>query len=234
MTQLMRTHSDALRIVTESHVDLAKAVVSAKGLPRNAAALQLLPPPQADNTDDDDDDEDEGRQPHWMELLMPLVEKAVEIVPALIMSKAAQGRSTAQNDSNDHGGRRAKHDDAELANRPNWEARDLVDFQYAARKGQAKRAAREQPSTSNTSMAALQARIVADPALVQHLVAIKGQLASDETEALLGAIAGASEEERTKVIAQIKALPLDGAVEFCRELVKAIREGSIETVERTA
>jgi hypothetical protein len=44
MTQMMRTHNDALRIVAESQVDLAKAIATAKGLPRNATTAQLAPP----------------------------------------------------------------------------------------------------------------------------------------------------------------------------------------------
>jgi hypothetical protein len=229
MTHMMRTHTDALRIVTESHVDLAKAVVSAKGLPRNSAAMQLLSPAQPETGSKDDDDED-AAQPHWVELLMPLAEKAAEIVPGLLMARAAQGRSAAQNDQSGPSGHQAKNDDAELANRPKWEARDLVDFRYAARKGEAKRAAREQTETARFGMAGLQARVMADPALVQQLLAIKAQLAPDESETLMGAIAGTSEQERAQIIENIKALPLEGAVEFCRDLVKAIREHA----ERTA
>jgi len=227
MTHMMRTHTDALRIVAESHVDLAKAVVSAKGLPRNAGAMHLVAPPQVEDGAQEDDDDDEDRQPHWVELLMPLAEKAAEIVPALMMAKAAQGRATAQNDQT--APRPAKSDDADLASRPDWELRDL-DLRYASRKGQAKRAAREQSSTAGNATAELQARIMADPALVQQLLAIKAQLSPDEIETLMGAIAGTSEQERTQAIENIKALPLEGAVEFCRELVKTIREHA----ERTA
>ncbi len=167
MTHMMRTHTDALRIVAESHVDLAKAVVSAKGLPRNAAAIQhlLAGPRPEDDSDDDEEDEEEVRQPHWIELLMPLAEKAAEIVPGLVMAMSAQRSPAAQNDQRARETQRATNDDAELASRPKWEVRDLVDFGYAARKGQAKRAAREQPATSGISMAALGARVMADPAL---------------------------------------------------------------------
>ncbi|MEO8551173.1 MAG: hypothetical protein ABI678_14420 [Kofleriaceae bacterium] len=228
MTHMMRTHVDALRIVAESHVDLAKAVVSAKGLPRNAMQLLPAPQPKDDSDDDDDDDNDdaaaEDRQPHWVELLMPLAQKAAEIVPGLVIGNVAQ-RSTRHTETSEAG---AMHDDAELANRPKWEARDLVDLKYAARKGEAKRAARDRPSSSATGIGigALQARVMADPALVEHLFAIKAQLEPHETDALMGAIAGSSDEERSKVIEHIKSLRLEESVEFCRELVHAIREHS--------
>ena len=212
MAQMMRTHTEALRIVAESHVDLAKAVVSAKNLPRNAG-LHLLQPSSTEDTDHDELDDEEERQPHWVELLMPLAHKAAELVPGLVMNKMAAPKLEGG------GGSQPANDDSDLASRPNWEARDLIDFRYSARKGNAKRAARAQSST-----AALQARVMADPALVQKLFAIKAQLSTDETDVLTGAIAGTSDDESAKVLAHIKALPLDGAVEFCRELVKTIRE----------
>ena len=87
MTQMMRTNSDALRIVTESHVDLAKTIATVKGLPRNATYM-LPPSAQVDDDQDEDDDAPPPEKPrHFVELLMPLAEKAAEIVPALVAGK---------------------------------------------------------------------------------------------------------------------------------------------------
>ncbi len=71
VTQMMRTNSEALRIVTDSDVDLAKTPETVKGLPRNAGWLSIT---KSDETDDDDNNEDEPnkRSPHWLELLMPV------------------------------------------------------------------------------------------------------------------------------------------------------------------
>nr|HEX4318162.1 hypothetical protein [Kofleriaceae bacterium] len=55
MTQMMQTNSDALRIVTESHV--AKAIAASKGLPRNAA--YVVPPPAAEAEEDEADEPDD-------------------------------------------------------------------------------------------------------------------------------------------------------------------------------
>nr|HEX4318163.1 hypothetical protein [Kofleriaceae bacterium] len=112
----------------------------------------------------------------------------------------------------------------DLATRPNWEARDFVDLNYASRKAEAKRAAKQRAAERATAMAAMQARIVADLGLVQHLIAIKSQLAADEIETLMGAVAGTIEAEQVKFLDAIKALPVEGAVAFCREVIKAIRE----------
>ena len=67
-----------------------------------------------------------------------------------------------------------------------------------------------------------------DPGLVQHLIAIKEQLAADEIETLMSVVAGSSEAEQCEFIAAIKALPADGAVEFCRDLVRTIRTHSAQ------
>jgi hypothetical protein len=76
-------------------------------------------------------------------------------------------------------------------------------------------------------MAALQARIMADPALVQHLMAIKNQLAPAELETLMSAVAGTTEAEQAKFLDSIKSLPVEGAVAFCREVIASIREQSL-------
>ena len=97
---------------------------------------------------------------------------------------------------------------------------------YAARKAQAKRAVREQQAASGAALAALQGRIMADPALVERLVAIKAQLNPDEIETLMGAIATSPDEDRTKFLESVKALPVDGGVAFCRDVAATIRESS--------
>jgi hypothetical protein len=75
----------------ESHVDLAKTIARAKGLPRNATTTVVAPPAEPDA--DDEDDEDEQQPKHWVELMMPLAEKASEIVAALVMGKVMQPAS---------------------------------------------------------------------------------------------------------------------------------------------
>ncbi len=223
MTQMMRTNSDALRIVAESHVDLAKTLATSKGLPlRNGA---FLAPAMTLGDAEDEDDESEERPRHLVELLMPFAEKVAEIVPGLVMGKVMQANN-GQGVTKALAPADSPHVDGDLANRPGFELRDDVDLGYAKRKGDAKRAAREQQEARATAMASMQARIMADPAVVQHLFAIKQQLAADEIETLMGAVAQASEGEQLKFIDAIKALPVEGAAELCRDLVKSIREQS--------
>ena len=227
VTQMMRTNSEALRIVTDSHVDLAKTLATVKGLPRNAGSLSMT---KSDEPDDDDDNEDEPdkRSPHFVELLMPVAQKLAEIVPGLVMGKVMQARMTSGIDPSppEPAGKAPNEDDSQLATRPDWELRDIYNLSYAARKAQAKRAVREQQVASGAALAALQGRIMADPSLVERLSAIKGQLTADEIETLMRAIATSPDEERTRFLESIKALPVDGGVAFCRDVAVAIRESS--------
>lgn len=225
MTQMMRTNSDALRIVSESHVDLAKTIATVKGLPRNAA--YMLPP--VESVDDDDDEEDDAPPPekprHLVELLMPLANEAAKIVPALVAGKMMGGAASQPTDAASAGAPATvvPDSDEDLANRPNWEARDLYDLRYAGRKAEAKRAAKEKVGGA-PSMKALQDRIMADTTLLPKLMAIKAQLSAEEIETLLGTVAATTEAEQTKFLDAIKALPVEEAVVVCRDVITAIRE----------
>ncbi|MEJ7598461.1 MAG: hypothetical protein WKG01_11170 [Kofleriaceae bacterium] len=229
MTQMMRTNSDALRIVAESQVDLAKTLATAKGLPRNAAFITPAITNAAQTEDDNDDDDGrdgDGRPRHIIELLMPLAEKFAEIIPGLVVGRAmqtnpGQGGSKALAPAPD-----SQHVDDDLATRPGFELRDMVDLGYAKRKGDAKRAAKQQQVVRADAAASIQARIMADPAVMIQLLAIKQQLAAGEIDALMAAVARTSEAEQLKFIDAVQDLPLEAAVEFCRDVVKSIHEQS--------
>lgn len=220
MTQMLRTNSDALRIVTDSHVDLAKALVAAKGL-RNAALFAAPPAPEIDDGEDDDEDEPPTSHP-VVELLLPFAQKAADMMPGLVMGKVASSKALVAGDG------AASTENVGLADRPRFELRDLVDLQYAKRKGDAKRATKQSQAERADAMASLQARIMTDPALVQHVIAIKERLASDEVDTLMSVIGSSTETQQSEFITAIKALPRDGAVEFCRDVVNSIRSQSAQ------
>lgn len=231
MAQMMRTNSDALRLVSESQVDLAKTIASVKGLPRNAA--MYLPPTHAAPAANDDDDEDvddedddtsqEAAPTNYLDLLMPFSEalagKVADMVPGLVgglaggaIAKSAEPPASAE-------GAETPSDDEDLAHRP-FEARELYDLKYAQRKGEAKRAASQQAEQS----VPLQARVMKDPQLVRQIMAIKAQLKPDEIETLLSAAGSWSETAQTKFLETIKPLPVANAVVYCREVIKTVIE----------
>ncbi len=231
MTQLMRTNSDALRVVTDSQVELARMIANAKGLPRNAAFAPALLPARThdDETDDDDPEEfdEESRPRSAIDLLMPFAEKAAEMFPGLVMGKVAQNTQAQTPVLPSANGPSAADDD--LANRPMFEARDLVDLEYAKRKGDAKRAAKrgtQNAAASPASVAPLPARIMSDPALVQLLMQVKLLLSIDEVEALMSLMSRTSEEQQAQFVEMIKQLPVDQAADFCRDVIGAASQSS--------
>lgn len=214
MAQMMRTNSDALRLVAESQVDLAKTIASVKGLPRNAAMFLPQTPPANAPTDEDDDDEEEPADEsppaptNYLDLLMPFSEalagKVADMVPGLLAGGAAKTDApTAETAPSD-----------DLANRP-FEARELVDLRYAHRKAEARRNASQQSTP-------LQARVMKDPQLVRQIMAIKALLAPEEIETLLAAASSWSDAAQTKFLETIKPIPPNDAVVYCREVIKTV------------
>ena len=222
MTAMMRTNSEALRMVAESHVDLAKTIAAVKGLPRNAAVAVV--PPAVDSDDDEEDEEVEERPRHWVELVMPFAEKAAEVVPALVMGKVMQ---RSANDSNAP----AEADtDADLASKPRWEPRDLIDLKYAAAKAKARKAAKQAgDAAASTSKPSLQARVMADPTLMAHFMAIKALLGTDEAAQLLGVGQRASEQELELLLAQIRGLSPEDAAALLRGMLAELRAAESST-----
>lgn len=227
MAQMMRTNSDALRLVAESQVDLAKTIASVKGLPRNAA--MYLPPTAPalavnDEADDDDDDiiDEQSQQAaptNAFDLLMPfseaLAEKIADVVPNL--APGLFGGASANGTPADTASAPTAADD-NIANRP-FEPRELIDIGYAHRKGEAKRAASQQRPEKRVS---LQARVMKDPQLFRQVTAIQKLLTPDEINTLMSSASTWSEAAATKFLDTIKPLPVNDAVVYCREVIKSV------------
>lgn len=226
MAQMMRTNSEALRSVAESHVDLAKAIATVKGLPRNAL---LAPPtlPQLDEPEEDEEEDDDVVvERSWIDLAMPFAQKLAEAVPGLVMGNAMQGAAAPRNANRALG---EPSTNVDPANKPTWELRDLVDWGYAAKKQQPQQANSDLAAPSFEIPAAVRARVATDPALMQRLFAIKAQLTDDEIATLMRAIASTPDDAQHKLLDEISALPVDQALALCRQVVAAIREGADET-----
>jgi hypothetical protein len=220
MTAMMRTNSDALRMVAESHVDLAKTIAAVKGLPRNAIAAPT-PPAEPDEPDDDDedDDEDEERPRHWVELMMPLAEKAAEIVPALVMGKVMQQTANDQ-----IAPQQGISGDASLASKPNWELRDFVDLRYAAEKANAKKAAKLDAGPRPAPKQSLQSRVMADPKLMAQFIGIKSLLSTEEAAQLFALGQNLSEQEQEWLLAQIAGETPEKAAALLRGMLAELNE----------
>lgn len=243
MTQMMKTNSDALRIVTDSHVDLAKTIAVAKGLPRNAAMF-MTPPAnlRSDESEDEDVDDaeyDEHDAPKtWADVAYTVAEQVTPmisgVVPLLLNKPAATTEATPAASAAvvDVVGEMTP-EEMELARKPKWELRDFIDLNYANRKTAAKQKLATIEARGNSKMQApasstIQARVMHDPVLMQKLMAIKAQLTADDVRRLMGAIAQMSEEQQTHLLEMIKVAPEDVGTDMCRELLASMNESAAE------
>lgn len=244
MTQMMKTNSDALRIVTDSHVDLAKTIAVAKGLPRNAAMF-MTPPANvsAVEASDDEDVDDADYEEHdtssktWADVAYTVAEQVTPmlsgVVPLLLSKPSATKETTPEETiaaADVVGG--MTPEEMELARRPKWELKDFIDFNYASRKSAAKQKLATIDARGNASTPArpstIQARVMHDPVLMQKLMAIKAQLTADDVRRLMGAIAQMSEQQQTHLLDMIKTAPEEVAIDMCKELLASMNESAAE------
>jgi hypothetical protein len=233
MTQMMRTNADALRIVTDSHVDLAKTIAVAKGLPRNAAGFVPVPPVHDD--DDDDDDVDSIERPKtWIDVAAPIVEQLAPAIPMILGGRLLPG-AAPNNSANDQSPTAVVEQgemtavEIELAQRPDWEPRDLVDFAYAKRKGDAKRKFKALAHERSSASAMLQipqaikARVMTDATLMPKLMAVRAQLSDAEVRALFDIVARMPETDQSRLVDHLTAAPVEECVLVARELIAAVQ-----------
>lgn len=235
MTHMLRTNSDALRMVSESHVDLAKSIAAVKGLPRNAN-LQLLQAqarvePEDDDEEVDDEEEDDDDEleadpgvPAWInQVLVPLA-PVIKLGSDFLSSKLTPPTPGAA----------VGEIDMDLVNAPDWEARDFYDLKYCHRKTQAKRAfaaaqaAPPAPVSAPPPMPALAERVMADPELFAKLTAIQNQLSLDDNTALMQLIPRLNAAEGEVVIAQLKAGSVTDGLKFAREILAQLRSANAQ------
>jgi hypothetical protein len=221
MAQMMRVNGEALRAVTESQADWVKSIASARGFFRNAA-----PPTPAERSAElesgDEDDEDEGDDEEVEEpaagktiydVLVPLAENlAPAAKPFVAMLAGGVGAKVL-------GGAGTAKGDADLASKPKWELRELYDLNYASEKAKARKAG------TATAKPSLQARVMADPKLMAHFMAIKALLTGDEVARVLALGERWSEEVQEELIARVGALSPQEAAEFLREVLVEVSAG---------
>jgi hypothetical protein len=108
------------------------------------------------------------------------------------------------------------------------ELRELVDLRYAAEKGKARRDA-----TQAATKSSLKARVVANPKLMAHFLAIKELLRPDEAEKILALGDRISEEQQEWLLAQVSAVSPAEAVAVLRTMLAELSavKVSMDSVE---
>ena len=116
----------------------------------------------------------------------------------------------------------------DLASKPNWELRDFFDLNYAARKAQAKKAAKAASETGEARVAtqSLQARVMADPKLVAHFMAIKACLDPQEASAILALGERLTTEEQESLLENVRALSAPQAAAVLRGLLSELNKAT--------
>jgi hypothetical protein len=220
MAQMMRVNSEALRAVTESQADWVRSLASVRGFFRNAAPPYH--PSQAENGDEDDQDVETAQNKTIYDVLAPLAEHLAPSAKPLVSMltggagiKALNGPTAPENDGSD------------LAAKPSWELRDFVDLNYAAAKAKAKKAVRDGGATITAP--SLQARVMADPKLMGHFVAIKSLLTPEEGAQIVALGERLGEEQQKWLIAQVSALDPVEAAALLRATLAELTEASMST-----
>jgi hypothetical protein len=129
--------------------------------------------------------------------------------------------------------------DWNLVNAPDWERRDLTDLDYSHRKGKAKRAARAlqeertapqaTPTPATAPSSRLVARIARDPALLQHLEAIKTQVTPEDAQLAINAVMQAPPDAQDDLIEKLTASSVEQGAEWCRSLAADIKKHGEQT-----
>ncbi|MDQ3341709.1 MAG: hypothetical protein M4D80_41695 [Myxococcota bacterium] len=220
MAQMMRVNSEALRAVTESQADWVKSVASVRGFFRNSAPSLPPPEPPRNDEEDDEDDDEPAQNKTIYDVLAPLAEHWAPSVKPL-MSLLAGGAGAKALAS----GPAAPQGDSALALKPSWELRELVDLNYAAAKAKAKKEAKGAASTTNS----LQARVMTDPTLMAHFLAIKSVLAPDEAAQILALGERITEDQQEWLIAQVSALNAAEAAALLRTTLAELSEAKAST-----
>lgn len=147
------------------------------------------------------------------DVLAPIAENLAPSVKPIVSMLTSGGSAAPRNGAALAAGD-ATDADAQLADKPNWEFRDFVDLTYAAKKAKAKKERRQ----ANTKPS-LQARVMSDPKLLSHFMAIKELLQPDEAMKLVALGERMTEQEQEALLAESSALSAKDAAQLLRALL---------------
>lgn len=217
IVQMMRVNGEALRAVTVAQADWVKSIASSRGFFRNGPPMLPEPPRPANDEEDDDDDDTEPPKKGIYNVLAPIAEQLAPAVGPLVTMLTSGAKNTPPATA-------LATTTVDLASRPNWEMRDLVDFKYAGAKAKAKKDA----SQAQPEKGSLQARVMSNPKLLSHFIAIQSFLSPDEQAALAALANRITALEREHLITEIEGLPAAGAATFLRALLDEMALSSNE------
>jgi hypothetical protein len=234
------TLRDGIRDLANAQATWINTLASARGFFRNAQPALVQAAPVRDREDDDDDDrdnEDEGEEheghagevnagpTNIYDVLKPFAEHAAPMLPMLaggvFGAKAADGVASRPEIATGE-----TCAEMEMAAKP-FEARKLVDLNYAAAKARAKKAAKArtaQPQAAQPAMS-LQARIAADPQLCARVMALKELLLPAEIAEVFKLVSASTDREQQSLIDILHQYSPEQAVRVIRHVLNERRGG---------
>ncbi|MBA3461474.1 MAG: hypothetical protein H0T46_16050 [Deltaproteobacteria bacterium] len=227
MTQMMRVNSEALRAVTESQADWLKSITSSRGFFRNGAPPVPPPEPARHDEEDGDADDEPTQNKTIYDVLAPFAEHwAPSVKPLMAMLAGGAGAKSLAS-----GAAATEAGDPSLASKPSWEIRDVVDLNYAAAKAKAKREAKHASASDDApSTQSLQVRVMTNPKLMAHFLAIKPLLDPDEAAQIFALGERLNEHQQEWLITQVSASSPAEAAALLRTTLVELR-ASTETAE---
>ena len=182
------TLRDGIRDLASAQASWINALASARGFFRNAQPIVQASPPakvseeegdgQGEEEDEEYEEEANTAATNIYDVLMPFAEHAAPMLPMLA------GNVLAPKQADDATPPAAPTTaEAELASKP-FEARELIDLNYAAEKGRAKRAAKARATQPPAPPMTLQMQIASDPELYRRVMAVKELLLPTEVAEL--------------------------------------------------
>jgi hypothetical protein len=197
------TLRDGIRDLASAQAGWINALASTRGFFRNARPALSLPAPVEDEAEDEDEGVDD-ESPTWIDNIKPLVDTAATSATNAIMDWSMNAGSKLSSLLTPKAV--AAPESANGAAAPQrlptqgFELGDLLDWRRAANKG---RSARQHP----VKPVSLQARIMADPQLMGHVMAIKELLTLAEITGLFQLVSTMGESEQQEIVDVLCASP---------------------------
>jgi hypothetical protein len=190
------TLREGIQSLAETQADWIKSLVGSRGFFRNSATPQFaMPVPE--QAADDTEEEEEDKVP------VSSTERAMErglAVVTLINNFMTRPAAVAA----------PKQDGAK------FDARSVFDWQHAARRGEAARAAHGATETAPHFKSTAEVMAALPPDLVRKVFEVRGQLTSDEQSQLLQLLSAIPPDELPAIAAQLEPMSTEEVVAMLR------------------
>jgi hypothetical protein len=192
------TLREGIQSLAETQADWIKSLVGSRGFFRNSATPQLAALPAPVQPEDDTEEEEEED-----EVPVSSTERAMELGLAVVtLINNFMTRPTAVAAPKQEGAK--------------FDARSLFDWQHAARRGEAARAADDATETAPRFNSTAEVMAALPPDLVRKVFEVRGQLTPDEQSQLMQLLSAIPPDEMPAIAAQLEPMSTEEVVAMLR------------------